>query len=175
MNRTLNKMNKTYNTDSKYRKSEILKLILLFPIFGFTIYYLKDYLFGEVSFITTLIIFVPLTINVLWQLFRQIRNSPTVTFTNKGIDISSTLKLSIIKWDQISNVRIQALRKSNFICIDLKSPETHLKSLNPITRTLALTSKETFKTHVVIKDKTIGNETEEFVNIVRGEIASRNT
>ena len=157
-----------YYTDPKFRKMEIIKAGLFFPIFGLIIYFLS--LKGIGSMTLYLVILIPVGIFGIWQVIKNSKNRPSVIINDKGITINNPLELGLIEWGEIDGVRQEKILNRELLCIDLKNPIHHKKRLNKITKKQAETSEPKLKTHVVIMEKYVSYKIDEIKTKIEEKI-----
>ena len=161
-------MKMEYYTDPKFRKMEIIKMGLFFPIFGLIIYFLS--LKGIGSITLYLAILIPVGIFGIWQVMKNSKNRPSVIINDKGITINNPLELGLIEWEEIDGVRQEKILNRQLLCIDLKNPVHHKKRLNKIAKKQAETSEPKLKTHVVIMEKYVSYRIDEIKTKVQEKI-----
>lgn len=157
-----------YYTDPKFRKMEIIKMGLFFPIFALIIYFLS--LKGIGSMALYLAILIPVGIFATWQVMKNSKNRPSVIMNDKGITINNPLELGLIEWKEIDGVRQEKILNKQLLCIDLKNPVHHKRRLNKITKKQAETSELKLKTHVVIMEKYVSYRTHEIKTTIDEKI-----
>lgn len=148
-----------YFTDPKFKKMEIIKMGLFFPIFGLIIYFLV--LKGIGNIVLYLVMIIPIGIFGTWQVMRNSRNIPSVIIGDAGITINNPLELGLIEWEEIAGVRQENILDRKLLCIDLKNPNNHKKGLTKIIKKKAETNESKLKTHIAIMEKYVSYRTQE--------------
>ena len=161
-------MNIEYNIDPKFKKLEIIKIILFFPIFGLIIYYLSAKGFVNATF--TLLLLILVGGFGIWQVLKSSQKRPSLLINDDGITIYKPLVLGVVEWDEIAGVRVEKLLNKQILCIDLKVPTEHKNRLNKLVRKQAETSEAKFKTHVIIMEKYVSQMTDEIKTKIENKL-----
>ncbi|WP_027420536.1 STM3941 family protein [Crocinitomix catalasitica] len=161
-------MNIEYNIDPKFKKLEIIKIILFFPIFGLIIYYLSAKGFVNATF--TLLLLILVGGFGIWQVLKSSQKGPSLLINDDGITIYKPLALGVVEWAEIAGVRVEKILNKQILCIDLKVPTEHKNRLNKLVRKQTETSEAKFKTHVIIMEKYVSQMTDEIKTKIENKL-----
>ena len=161
-------MNIEYYTDPKFKKTEIIKMVLFFPIFGALIYLIS--LTGIVdSFLMLTLLIIPIGLVGIWQIAKNSKNRPSVTITDTGLKIFNPFELEEIKWNEIIGIRIENKLNRQILYLDLKNEAVHKSVFNKFLNKLTNTKKEKLNSHVAIMEKYVSYKVDEMKSIIEGK------
>ncbi len=91
------------------------------------------------------------------------------------LDNSSFLSVGLIKWDNISNVAVNNIRKQKILTITLKNPDEFMEKQNVVKKFCFKLNHKYFESPVQISDSALKYDCQKIYEIIKRKIASHKT
>ncbi|MFD1552970.1 hypothetical protein DNU06_15790 [Putridiphycobacter roseus] len=162
-------MNQEYYTDPKFRKTEIIKMFLFFPIFGTIIYLISLTSLGGNEWISVLLL-LPIGLYGFWQIFNNSKNRPSVIIAERGITINNPAELEEISWNEIVGITVENKFNRQILYLDLKNEPQYKNVLSKVINKRNEKVKAKLSPKVGIMEKYVSYKIEELQSVTEEQI-----